>query len=214
MMRKKVADGRRATGITTNGSVCHSGLGVEFRISVCHSGLDPESRGIKCYTTGTAPSSQGVIGKERGFTLLSVLFMMVLFSIALMQANRYWRTTLLREREQELLFRGNQIQQAIKSYYHSAPDEKNAAYPSSLGMLLKDPRYLTVKRHLRKLYKDPMTPDGAWGLIRDDTGKIKGVFSKNKGKPYKTAGFPEKYKAFEKAKTYSKWQFIYDPTES
>ena len=140
--------------------------------------------------------------------------MMMLFSIALMQANRYWSTILLREREQELLFRGNQIQQAIKSFYHSAPNEKDAMYPSNLNLLLKDNRYLTVKRHLRKLYKDPMTPGGAWGLVRDDTGMIKGVFSKSKGKPFKKAGFPEKYKDFEKAKTYSGWRFIYDPNSS
>ena len=182
--------------------------------SVCHTARDPESCRDERFTIGTDSSSQGGIGQERGFTLLSVLFMMVLFSIALMQANRYWSTTLLREREQELLFRGNQIQQAIKSYYHSAPNEKDAAYPSNLKLLLKDNRYLTVKRHLRKLYKDPMTPGGAWGLIRDDTGRIKGVFSKSKGNPKKKAGFPEKYEDFSKAKTYKGWRFVYEANQS
>lgn len=151
-----------------------------------------------------------MIGKSGGFTLLSVLFMITVFGISLMGANQYWRTTVKRENEKELLFRGDEIRKGIKSYYHSSGGSREKAYPQTLEALLKDPRSLTVKRHLRRIYRDPMTRAGEWGIVRDKSGKIKGVFSKSLEKPLKISGFPKEYAHFEAALTYSDWRFVYE----
>ncbi len=153
-------------------------------------------------------------GGRQGFTLISVLFLMVVFGIVLMGADKFWSTAVKREKEAELLFRGDQIRASIKSYYHSSKGGKNPSYPKSLKSLLKDSRYLTVRRHLRKKYKDPMTADGEWGVILDSGRRIKGVFSKSKKKPLKIAGFPVEYEDFEKAKSYSDWRFVYEKKSS
>ena len=146
-----------------------------------------------------------------GFTYIGALILVVITGIALTAASTYWSTTVRREKEAELLFRGDQIRKAIASYYTKSPPGWAHTYPSSLNDLLKDPRYPSTMRHLRRIYRDPMTEDGRWGLILDDKGCIKGVFSKSRDKPLKTGGFPEEYASFEKAKTYSDWKFVYVP---
>lgn len=112
-----------------------------------------------------------------------------------------------REKEAELLFRGDAIRKALESYYNFT---NNREYPRSLDALLKDPRSLTPKRHLRKLYRDVMNPDGEWELILDDTGGIKGVRSKSKDEPLKKANFPDPHRSFETASTYNDWKFIFE----
>ncbi len=149
--------------------------------------------------------------KQGGFTYIGALVLVVVTGIALTGASTYWSTIVKREKEAELLFRGDRIRRAIGSYYERAPSGRPKSYPSSLEDLLKDPRYMTLKRHLRKIYPDPMTEDGKWGLILDSRGGIKGVFSKSKDRPLKTGQFPEEYSHFEKAKTYSDWKFVYVP---
>jgi len=112
-----------------------------------------------------------------------------------------------REKEAELLFRGDAIRKEFESYYNFT---NNREYPRSLDDLLKDPRSLTPKRHLRKLYRDVMNPDGEWELILDDTGGIKGVRSKSKDEPLKKARFPDPYQSFETAANYNDWKFVFE----
>ncbi|MBW2305209.1 MAG: type II secretion system protein [Deltaproteobacteria bacterium] len=151
-------------------------------------------------------------GPDRsGFTYLSALILVAVMGIALGAAGRYWSTTVKREKEKELLFRGDQIRRAIESYYLSNPGSGGAKYPLSLAHLLKDPRYHDVRRHLRKLYRDPMTEDGEWGLIMDKTGGIKGVFSKSLEPPLKRGHFPSRYASFKEASSYADWKFIASP---
>jgi len=148
---------------------------------------------------------------ESGFTYVGALILVVVTGIALTAASTYWSTKVRREKEAELLFRGDQICSAIESYYEKAPPGWAKSYPSRLEDLLKDPRYMKVMRHLRRVYKDPMTEDGQWGLVMDGKGGIKGVFSRGKNEPIKIGDFPEGYENFEKAKTYQDWKFVYEP---
>ena len=145
----------------------------------------------------------------KGFTFLGVLAFLVVAGIALTAASKYWSTVIKREKEEELLFRGDQIKSAIASYYDGAPKGRQPSYPRSLEDLIKDPRFLTLRRHLRKIYKDPVAEDGTWGLVKSPKGGIAGVFSRSRLKPIKRANFPEAYKDFEKAKTYSDWRFVH-----
>jgi type II secretory pathway pseudopilin PulG len=147
-----------------------------------------------------------------GFTYMSVLVLIIVTGIALTSASRSWRLTMQREREKELLFKGDQIRSAIKSYYN-AMDNKYS-YPSRLEDLLKDPRFLATRRHLRKIYKDPMLTGGEWGIILASGNTIKGVYSKSDGVPLKKGNFSHADKNFELAKTYSDWKFVFIPDKT
>lgn len=151
------------------------------------------------------------ISGNGGFTYLSALIIVVISGIALTGASEYWSTIAKREREEELMFRGDRIRKAIASYYDRAPAGRAHTYPPALKDLLKDPRSMKTVRHLRKLYRDPMAGDGTWGLVLAEGGGVKGVFSKSEKKPLKAGGFPAEYQVFEKAKTYADWKFTYNP---
>lgn len=146
------------------------------------------------------------VSAERGFTLIVLIFAILVIGISLGGVGTMWSTAMKREKEQELLFRGDAIKKAIGSYYNFT---NNREYPRSLDDLRKDPRGLTPKRHLRKLYRDVMSPDGEWELILNNTGGIKGVRSKSKDKPLKKAKFPDPYQSFETASTYNDWKFVF-----
>ena len=150
-----------------------------------------------------------ILFNKQGFTFIGVFVFLVVTGIALTEASRYWSTIIRREKEEGLLFRGDQIKSAVESYYQNTPSGKKPTYPKNLEDLLKDPRYPGVFRHLRKIYRDPMTEDGMWSLIRDSKGKVKGVFSKSSLKPIKVGNFPDEYQDFEKAKTYADWKFVH-----
>ena len=147
---------------------------------------------------------------HRGFTYPAALALIVITSISLMGVQKYWRTIMQREREKTLLFNGLQIQNAISSYYRHAPGG-NPSFPHSLNVLVNDARSGRPLRHLRRLYVDPMTPDGQWGLVLDGQGGIKGVFSRSSGKPLKQENFSPAFSSFRKQKKYSDWKFVSEP---
>lgn len=145
---------------------------------------------------------------ESAFSYITALMFVAIIGISLTAGSTYWSTITKREKEKELLFRGDQIRRAIQSYYKGAPGG-GSQYPASLNDLLKDPRYLTTRRYLRKIYTDPMTQDGQWGLVKAPGGGIMGVFSKSEQRPLKVGNFPEDYVSFEEAEKYSDWRFVY-----
>ncbi len=97
-----------------------------------------------------------------GFTYLGVLLLVVLMGTLL--AGLGQRATLLaeRERERELLFRGEQIRRAIVSYRAAA---EPPTWPASLQDLLADRRSGVVRHHLRRAYADPFTRQTDWVVI-------------------------------------------------
>ncbi len=142
---------------------------------------------------------------------MGVLILVAVMSVALLGTGRYWSMIVKREREAELLYRGDQIREAIGSYYNNPPGGQNKTYPRQFSDLLKDPRYPNLKRHLRKWYRDPMTQEGDWVYVLDASKRIKGVHSASQGEPLKTGNFRKEDKGFETAKTYADWTFIYVP---
>lgn len=144
---------------------------------------------------------------SRGFTYLGLLFGVAVMGLALASVAQVWVTTSKREREQELLFIGNEFRQAIGSYYESTPGAKE--YPRRLADLLQDNRFPNVRRHLRKLYVDPMTGKAEWGLVVQGD-QILGVYSLSRDRPLKSANF-EAENAFFGGDMYADWQFVYTP---
>src|SRR4028118_2405772 len=65
--------------------------------------------------------------------------------------------------EEELLEIGAQFQQALRSYAAATPPGQKPQ-PASLQDLLKDPRFPNPRRHLRKIFVDPLTGQAGGGL--------------------------------------------------
>src|SRR6185295_19937171 len=151
---------------------------------------------------------------QQGFTFLTVVFAVVIIGISLSVAGQQWRTIVLRDKEEELLYRGDQIKHAIEAYYRDRPGTGTPAvsrpgvaaginfYPTC-GMegndcfkeLLGDPTS-HKKRYLRKAYKDPIT-NGDWLMIVSTNNRLMGVHSKSSNQPFQKSNFPEEYKCFE-----------------
>jgi type II secretory pathway pseudopilin PulG len=158
---------------------------------------------IKSAASGQRPEQKSSAG---GFTYLAVMFTLVLIGLSITGAVQQWKTVMKREKEAELLFRGDQIRKAIASY-RQTPGISN--YPQKLEDLVKAPNTSATKRFLRKVYKDPMT-HGDWALVKVGD-RIKGVYSKSEEEPLKQANFPDEYKYFEGKTKYSEWVFEFTP---
>jgi type II secretory pathway pseudopilin PulG len=143
-----------------------------------------------------------------GFTYLMALFVIAIAGAGLALLGEVWQTTALREKEAELLYVGNQYRRAIELYYLSGPGQ----YPRTLEDLLKDPRSPTVRRHLRRLYPDPITGTSEWMLVKAPDGGIMGVHSRSEKQPLKVANFKLRDRDFEGAAKYLDWKFVYSPT--
>lgn len=142
---------------------------------------------------------------QRGFTYLTVLFMVAILSGGLALVGEVWHTSAAREKEAELLFVGNQYRKAIERYFLAGPQRQ---YPRELSDLLKDPRRPGAERYLRKLYPDPVTGQ-PFALVKAPDGAILGVHSTSEEKPFKTSGFKVRDAAFEGAGKYSDWKFVH-----
>lgn len=92
--------------------------------------------------------------RQKGYTLLILLFAVAVLSIGLIVAVPVWQTQIQREKEEELIFRGNQYVEAIRLYQLKKP----GTYPSTLDELIEE-------KCIRRLYKDPMTSSGEWNII-------------------------------------------------
>ncbi len=154
------------------------------------------------------------LNNESGVTLVLVLVMMAILGLSAGIAGSTWRSLTQRAREADLLWKGGQIRKAIGSYYQTSHGEAAAKiYPSKFEYLLKDPRFLQTKRHLRRPYLDPMTGSD-WVLIKDPGGRIKGVRSSFEKEPFKQGNFSVENEAFEGRGLYTEWEFIFLPKKS
>lgn len=149
-----------------------------------------------------------LLSSEKGFTLLAAVFAVMIMGIMLGMIGETWSMIMRREREEELLFRGEQIMAAIKRYN----DPKRGALPpgglKGLEVLYEgDDRLASRSRLLRKKWNDPVSGK-EWNLIKDPVKGLIGVVSPSDQKPLQKANFPQRFKEFEgKDKKYSDWKF-------
>jgi type II secretory pathway pseudopilin PulG len=144
--------------------------------------------------------------RQLGSGFLALLMAIAAMSAAMAAGVRWTSTVMQREREAQLLWAGAQIQRALLAYAQTAPDELRR-HPRSLDELVLDTRATTPRRHLRRVYEDPMSRDGQWALVRDNLGRIVGVHSRSTRTPLKRARFATEAARFEKASTYAQWVF-------
>lgn len=151
--------------------------------------------------TGSAPARA-----QTGLAYLGVLMLVLAVTAGLAAVARPWSLQQQRAREADLLFVGQQFQRAIASYYRAGPAP---AFPRSLENLLKDERVPYTSRHLRRLYRDPLTGDTEWGLVKGPDGGIMGIYSLAPGKPLKQDGFAASLGDFAGKSRYSDWIFLF-----
>ena len=147
-----------------------------------------------------------------GFTYLGLLFAVAIAGVGIAATGIVWSSAQQREKEAELLFIGNEFRRAIALYYNRTPGAVKR-YPATLEDLIKDSRYLSMQRYLRKVYRDPLTGKAEWGLVRAADGGVKGVHSLAEGRPIKQDRFAAANQAFAYAKRYRDWQFVFEPAQ-
>jgi type II secretory pathway pseudopilin PulG len=140
-------------------------------------------------------------GDDRGFIMVAMLISLAVAAIWMSAALPSWRQQAIREKEAELVFRGEQYARAI--YLYST--KNNGAFPQSVDQLVQ-------QRYLRKKYLDPITgkdflPIG--GLAPGQGGRGGGA------QPFASAGITgvrstsndESIKIYRNQSTYSQWDF-------
>jgi type II secretory pathway pseudopilin PulG len=101
---------------------------------------------------------------EAGYSLVALMAGLTIMLILMGMATPAWRYLMQDMREEELIFRGSQIAEAIERY-----QKKNGnTYPPTMEILVKG-------KYLRKEYKDPMVPSGKWRILKPGEMPIPGL---------------------------------------
>lgn len=148
---------------------------------------------------------------DAGFTYLGVIILVAI--IGLVGAATLKVDALMRRAaaERELLETGAAFSAALRSYADATP-RGQPQQPPSLQELLKDPRFPGVRRHLRKIFVDPITGTAEWGIVYAGSVNGKGsgvlaVYSLSKDRPLKVANFDARFQNFENKEHISDWKF-------
>jgi len=115
--------------------------------------------------------------RQSGYMMIVVVFLMTVLIISGLAVTASITEQLKRDREEEMIHRGVQYTRSIKRYY-----KKVGRYPATLEAL-EDTNHI---RFLRKRYKDPLTKDGKWVLVR--YGQVQ--FSSQGGAGFNNSGQP------------------------
>jgi type II secretory pathway pseudopilin PulG len=110
---------------------------------------------------------------ERGYTLVALLGMMTVLALFAMAAAPSLQQQAQREREQEAIFRGEQVADAIRAYYRyrtgTVRSVGDQALPRSMDDLLEGvpiPGGSKNRQILRpSAARDPLTPEGEWRFV-------------------------------------------------
>ena len=108
---------------------------------------------------GNAPAVRTRRSGERGVLLVALIVALTVMMILLTASAQSWTAIMKREREQELIFRGNQYMHALRAYHK----DHGGTFPTELKVLLEPgPR---GHRYIRQLYTDPFSEEGEWNLL-------------------------------------------------
>ena len=155
---------------------------------------------------------EGFISRHEGFTYIGILVFVAVIGLASAMTLEVASTATKRSAERELRGIGREFSAAFKTYYLSSP-KGTPAFPHALEDLLHDPRFPGLRRHLRRIYADPLTGRAAWGTVPAPGGGIMGVYSLAPGTPMGHADNPLKANLPPGTPKggYADWMFGYDP---
>ena len=129
--------------------------------------------------------------------------------IAVYFAWSMWAKSSQLDKEERLIFVGNQYRAAIGRYYENSPGTSKQ-YPRRLEDLLRDARTVPKNQYIAEIYPDPLGGE-AWGFLRSSDGGIMGVHSLSEGAPVKQSDFESENEAFAGKTKYAEWLFQYVP---
>lgn len=144
-----------------------------------------------------------------GFVYVAILVAMAMLAMATQGVMVYVSQQAQREREAALLQIGQLYVKAIGRYYQASPGVQKQ-WPQALEHLLEDTRLVSVQRHMRELYPDPVSRQD-WVLIRAPSGGIQGVASASMMVPIRSGVVELDSLTLPPAARYADWQFIYQP---
>lgn len=148
--------------------------------------------------------------RQRGFTYLGLIILVAILGLVGAAGLKMGSLLQRQAAEQALLDIGAQFSDALYSYAAATPPGQ-PQQPPDLAALLRDPRFPQVRRHLRKLFADPITGRAEWGLLYQPGGKgIIGVHSLSQAAPLKIGNFDARYAGFEGKAHFSEWRFMAD----
>lgn len=142
-------------------------------------------------------STRDIHGRQRGFILALLLALITATGILLTKAMPSVIAEVQRDQEEELIFRGEAIRNAMRRYR-----AKTGNYPTSLEDLMK-----VRPRILRKLYKDPMTAEGEWDIV---TAVQAGASGEKEGLPIaavRSRSQKDSFRIYQGKTLYSEWVF-------
>jgi type II secretory pathway pseudopilin PulG len=93
-----------------------------------------------------------------GYVMILLMIAVAVLAVLMLMAVPLWQTEAQREAEAELIFRARQYVNAIGLYVRS----HNNLYPQNFEIL-------HLEKFLRRLYPDPMSADGAWDMVFQDS---------------------------------------------
>jgi type II secretory pathway pseudopilin PulG len=145
--------------------------------------------------------------RQRGFTYLSLVILLAVMGLVGAAALKVDALLARAAAEQELLEIGAAFSAALDSYAAATPQGK-PTQPATLQDLLKDNRFPTIRRHLRKVFVDPISGKAEWGItyVGDKVGII-GIYSLSQAQPLKLANFDGRFQNFENKTHYADWKF-------
>ena len=114
------------------------------------------------------------LSDERGYALVALLVVMSLMALFALAAAPQLRQQAQREREKEAIFRGEQVAEAIRSYYRYRGAEGVNSLPTSMDQLLEGiPRGTKKLQILRsEAARDPLSSSGEWRLVGPTSPEI------------------------------------------
>lgn len=163
-------------------------------------------------------------GSERGYAMAALIVGLAVMAVVMAAAMPVWKQLVRREKEEELVFRGEQIAHAIGMFQRRSAN----AYPPNLDVLVQ-------QRLLRKKYKDPITNDDfvpiAQGQAQPAQGARGGQPAQGgaaQGRGLQTGGAPgnaatggiigvtskstdTSIRLYKGRSHYNEWAFIYTP---
>src|ERR1044071_5013782 len=92
--------------------------------------------------------------RNAGFAMAALLVGMTIMAVFMTMALPAWKTAMQREKEAELIFRGEQYARAIMLFQRKYAN----TFPPNVDILLNE-------HFLRRKYKDPMPADGEFQVI-------------------------------------------------
>lgn len=120
-------------------------------------------------------SRPGARAGGAGFTYLGVLLAIALIALGMTAAAEVWSKHASRERLARMDAIGIEYVAAIAAYRDGTPGIVVHSFPPSFAAMVRDPRFVTARRYLRREYPNPFTGKPDWEIVAAPDGGILGI---------------------------------------